>query len=121
MPLSERRELAERPETEDTEEAVETERSSCGTALRASDGETHGSGERERSGGGEGVDSIAKCGRCGGYAGCRQQMLCSCRGLVQGSQLQVISEIHEAKELVVGALRWLLGGGSGDWFQRLSQ
>ena len=26
-----------------------------------------------------------------------------------------------AKELVVGALQWLLGGGSGDWFQRLSQ
>ena len=64
MPLSESRELADRPETEETEEAVETERSSCGTALRASEGETHGSGERQRSGGGEGVDSMARCGRC---------------------------------------------------------
>lgn len=58
MPLSERRELADRPDTDDTDEAVETERSSWGTAFRASDGVTHGSGEDDRSGGGEGVVSM---------------------------------------------------------------
>lgn len=37
---------------------------------------------------------------------------------VQGSQLQVISGVRKARELVVGACSWLLGGGgSGDWFQ----
>lgn len=128
MPLSESRELADRPETEETEEAVETERSSCGTALRASEGETHGSGERQRSGGGEGVDSMARCGRCGGCAGCRAQAAdvvqlssgCWCSA---GAGKSATGHVRNpwAKELVVGALQWLLGGGSGDWFQRLSQ
>ena len=68
MPLSESLEPTERPDTDDTEEAVDTERSSCGTAFSASIGETHGSGESVRSGGGEGVDSMAGRGRCGGYA-----------------------------------------------------
>lgn len=68
MPLSESLELAERPDTDDTEEAVDTERSSCGTAFSASIGEIHGSGESVRSGGGEGADSMAGRGRCGGYA-----------------------------------------------------
>jgi hypothetical protein len=53
MPLSESRELAERPDTEDTDDAVDTERSSCGTAPRASEGVAHGSGDEARSGGGE--------------------------------------------------------------------
>lgn len=60
MPLSESRELADRPDTDETDEAVDTERSSCGTAFRARDGETQGSGEEARSvsGGGEGVASM---------------------------------------------------------------
>jgi len=59
MPLSESLELADRPETEDTEEAVETDRSSRGMAPRASEGVTHGSGDKLRSGGGEAVVSMA--------------------------------------------------------------
>jgi hypothetical protein len=55
IPLSESRELADLPETDDTEEAVDTERSSCGMAFRASEGEAHGSGEEPRSGGGDDV------------------------------------------------------------------
>lgn len=57
-PLSESLELADRPETDETDEAVETDRSSFGTAPRASDGVAHASGEEARSGGGEGVVSI---------------------------------------------------------------
>lgn len=38
---------------DDTDEAVETERSSLGTAFKARDGEIQGSGEDARSGGGE--------------------------------------------------------------------
>jgi hypothetical protein len=58
MPLSESRELTERPDTDDTDDAVETERSSWGTAFSASEGVTQGSGETERSGGGEDVVSM---------------------------------------------------------------
>jgi hypothetical protein len=58
MPLSERRELADRPDTDETDEAVDTERSSCGRALSASDGVAQGSGEEARSGGGEDAVSM---------------------------------------------------------------
>lgn len=92
MPLSESLELAERPETEETSDAVETERSSCGTALRASEGETHGSGDKVRSGGGEGVESMAVCGRRGGYAGA-------------SSGCRVSVECLKAGELATGHLR----------------
>lgn len=57
-PLSESLELAERPDIEDTDDAVETERSSRGTAPSAGDGVAHTSGEEARSCGGEGVVSI---------------------------------------------------------------
>lgn len=81
MPLSERRELAERPETEDTDDAVDTERSSWGTAFRASDGETQGSGEDARSGGGEGdVSMMADRGdvaSCAGEAQMQGRRWCS--------------------------------------------
>ena len=53
LPPSESRELADCPDMDDTDEAVETERSSLGTAFRARDGEIQGSGEDARSGGGE--------------------------------------------------------------------
>jgi hypothetical protein len=72
MPLSESRELADRPDTDDTDEAVDTERSNCGTALRASDGVIQGSGEPVRSGGGEDVASSAMIGVRGGL--CEQQV-----------------------------------------------
>lgn len=49
MPLSERRELTDRPDTDDTDEAVDTERSSAGIAPRARVGVTQGSGEPARS------------------------------------------------------------------------
>jgi len=55
MPLSESREPTER---EDTLEAVDTERSSCGTAFSARPGVAHGSGEELRSGGGVGIESM---------------------------------------------------------------
>jgi hypothetical protein len=58
MPLSESRELTDRPDTDETDDAVETERSSWGTAPRASEGVTQGSGDRDLSGGGEGVVSM---------------------------------------------------------------
>jgi hypothetical protein len=48
-PPSESRELVLWPDTEETDEAVETERSSCGQAVRAGVGVTQGSGEAERS------------------------------------------------------------------------
>ena len=43
---------------DDTEDAVDTERSSMGTEPSASEGTAHGSGEPARSRGGEGVVSI---------------------------------------------------------------
>lgn len=49
MPLSESRELDDRPETEDTEDAVETERSSRGIAFIASEGVAQDGGEPGRS------------------------------------------------------------------------
>jgi hypothetical protein len=51
---------------EDTEEAVETERSSGGIAPIASDAGTHGSGDGERAGGELALVSIVvvKGGRC---------------------------------------------------------
>jgi hypothetical protein len=64
MPLSESRELDERPETEDTDDAVETERSSRGIAFIASDGDTQDAGEEGRSvGEGDDVSSMvaARC------------------------------------------------------------
>jgi len=66
LPPSERRELAERPDTEETDEAVETERSRGGMAPIARDGVTHGSGDVERPGGELGVVSMVvdRGGRC---------------------------------------------------------
>jgi hypothetical protein len=58
MPLSESRELTDRPEKDDTEDAVETERSSGGIAPSASDGVAQGSGDPDRSGGGEDAVSM---------------------------------------------------------------
>jgi hypothetical protein len=57
-PPSDSLELADRPETDDTDDAVDTERSSSGTAPSASEGTAHGSGEPARSSGGEGVVSM---------------------------------------------------------------
>ena len=63
LPPSERRELTER--ADDTEEAVETERSSGGIAPMARDGVAHGSGEVERAGGELGVSMVVdRGGRC---------------------------------------------------------
>jgi hypothetical protein len=59
MPLSESLELTDRPETDDTDEAVDTERSRAGMAFRASEGATQGSGDPARSGGGEVVPVVA--------------------------------------------------------------
>jgi hypothetical protein len=58
LPPSESLELADRPDTDDTDDAVDTERSSCGTAPSAREGTAHGSGEPARSGGGEGAVSM---------------------------------------------------------------
>jgi len=54
-PLSESLEPTDRDETL---EAVDTERSSWGTAFSASPGVAHGSGEEPRSGGGVGIESM---------------------------------------------------------------
>jgi len=72
-PPSDSLELADRPETDDTEDAVETERSSSGTAPSAREGTAHGSGDPARSRVGEGVVSIAAVDRRGvdvGGGGC---------------------------------------------------
>lgn len=112
MPLSESLELAERPETDETDEAVETERSSCGTALRASEGEIHGSGEEARSRGGEGVESMGACGRCGECAQCRvltaRKVELSCVCLQGEVRWRASPESSGRAELVVGACKWLL-------------
>ena len=44
-PPSDSRELVDRPETEDTDDAVETDLSSCGHADNAGDGVTHAGGD----------------------------------------------------------------------------
>lgn len=76
LPPSERRELADRPETDETDEAVDTDRSSGGIAPMASDGATHGSGEVDRAGGELGVVSIVvdRGGRCKAVAVVRLRM-----------------------------------------------
>lgn len=74
MPLSDSRELTERPETDETDDAVDTERSNEGMAFRASEGVTQGSGEPARSGadiavessvamvaGGDGIARLLRC------------------------------------------------------------
>jgi proline racemase len=78
MPLSERREPTER---EDTLEAVDTERSSCGTAFSARAGVAQGSGEELRSGGGVGIESMM------GRQGSRDL---GCRGCVQTRESEVV-------------------------------
>ena len=66
LPPSDSREPAERPETDETDEAVETERSRGGMAPMAREGVAHGSGDVERWGGEVDVVSIVvdKGGRC---------------------------------------------------------
>lgn len=63
MPLSDTLELTDRAETEERDDSVDTDRSSRGTALRASEGVTHGSGEDARAGGEAAEMSMAKDGR----------------------------------------------------------
>jgi hypothetical protein len=63
LPPSERRELTER--ADETDEAVETERSSGGMAPMAKDGVAQGSGEVERAGGELDVSMVVdRGGRC---------------------------------------------------------
>ncbi len=58
LPPSEILEPTERPEAEDTDDAVDTERSSIGIAPSGRDGVDQGSGDEARSGGEKVVESM---------------------------------------------------------------
>lgn len=109
MPLSERRELADLPETDDTEEAVDTERSSCGTALRASDGETHGSGEEARSSGGG--DDVAVSSAMIGVGSCeeRKWMLADSSG-GDGGRIKRFCRLHRKRSVGYEGRSCVFGG-----------